>query len=215
MLFRSGKSQYYKIEEQLQHLSDIHKNSQLAVNPNASLSATILKCSLCRKVDEVNKLEVITSKDYDELRKKSDMRLAFMFTKDIYSVRAKLKYEQSRKVVQRPENQKFLEDDVRIEMPDTIKAPEYSKLNVKRRWRLLEEFLIYLVRHKLEIIIENFNDCSFFTKSNGIEGVEDFFVAVKTSNFERVKTYSRNKPLYLYCFDSVIYNYQTGKTPLH
>ena len=67
-----------------------------------------------------------------------------------------------------------------------------------------KDFLLYLVRQNIESVFENFNDCSFYTTPNGYQGVDQFFVSVKTGNTEKTKVLSKVKPLFLYCFDAVI-----------
>ena len=198
-----GESNYHLIEAQFQHLSEIHKNSQMSDAASSSFSAAILRSSLERKVGKKSKETGLSTKEYNELRKKSDMRLAFMFAEQIDSVKTWLKYDQKVLQLKRQKEQTSVLEQSQSQPSSMEKAQEYERIVAKRRWKLLTSFLLYLVRQKLNRLVDYLKDCNFYTTPNGVPGCEDFFVAIKTKNIEMVKKLAKKEPLFLYCFDAV------------
>lgn len=198
-----GESQYYKIEAEFNHLSEIHKNSQLSNNPNHSLSSVILRSTLERKVSNALPVSGLSPEEYQQLRKKSDTRLAFMFAGEVDTVNAWLKHDQKRTVSKMMRPGSSLLDQSYSQPSQMEKSPDYERQLAKKRWKLISKFLIYLVRQQLESSLDSIGNCDFFTTPHGIPGSKSFFVSVKTGDLDMMKGLAKRNPLYLYCFDAV------------
>ena len=199
-----GESRKEEIEKIFKHLQDIHKQSQLSAD-STKFSDDILNASMIRKVADVGRPTKMTPEEYDSLRKKSDQRLAFMFVNDIESVKSWLAQDIARDKEKREISKKSVEvSEIKWEVSAASLGLGAARVEARRRWQKLKDFLLYLVRQNIESVFENFNDCSFYTTPNGYQGVDQFFVSVKTGNTEKTKVLSKVKPLFLYCFDAVI-----------